>query len=281
MSIIIDGKQIAKEIRENLKNELLEKNIKPTLAVILVGNHDASKVYVRNKNKACIEIGMDFVECNLPEDISQDQLLNEIDKLNKDKNIDGILLQCPIPKHLNKEEAFEKIDKNKDIDCFNPYNIGLLDIGKNRNFATCTPAGVIEMLKYYNIEIEGKNAVVLGRSNIVGKPMGQLLLENNATVTICHSKTKNLHEIIKNADILVSAIGIPKYIKAEMIKENAVVIDVGMNRDEENKLCGDVDFDEVSKKASYITPVPGGVGPMTIAMLLKNTIRAYELNRKV
>ena len=262
MSIIIDGKQIAKEIREKLKNELLEKNIKPTLAVILVGNHDASKVYVRNKNKACIEIGMDFVECNLPEDISQDQLLNEIDKLNKDKNIDGILLQCPIPKHLNKEEAFEKIDKN-------------------RNYATCTPAGIIEMLKYYNIEIEGKNAVVLGRSNIVGKPMGQLLLENNATVTICHSKTKNLHEIIKNADILVSAIGIPKYITAEMIKENAVVIDVGMNRDENNKLCGDVDFDEVSKKASYITPVPGGVGPMTIAMLLKNTIRAYELNRKV
>ena len=224
---------------------------------------------------------MDFVECNLPEDISQDQLLNEIDKLNKDKNIDGILLQCPIPKHLNKEEAFEKIDKNKDIDCFNPYNIGLLDIGKNRNFATCTPAGIIEMLKYYNIEIEGKNAVVLGRSNIVGKPMGQLLLENNATVTICHSKTKNLNEIIKNADILVSAIGIPKYITAEMVKENAVVIDVGMNRDENNKLCGDVDFDEVSKKASYITPVPGGVGPMTIAMLLKNTIRAYELNRKV
>ena len=156
-----------------------------------------------------------------------------------------------------------------------------MDIGKNRNFATCTPAGIIEMLKYYNIEIEGKNAVVLGRSNIVGKPMGQLLLENNATVTICHSKTKNLHEIIKNADILVSAIGIPKYIKAEMVKENAVVIDVGMNRDENNKLCGDVDFDEVSKKASYITPVPGGVGPMTIAMLLKNTIRAYELNRKV
>ena len=280
MSILIDGKEIAKEIRKELKEKILKEENKPTLAVILIGNNDASKIYVRNKNKACIEIGMDFVECNLSEEITQEELLDVIDKLNKDQNIDGILLQCPIPKHLNKEEAFEKIDKNKDVDCFNPYNIGLLDIGKKRNFATCTPAGIIEMLKYYNIEIEGKNAVVLGRSNIVGKPMGQMLLENNATVTICHSKTKKLQEIIKNADILVSAIGILKYIKADMIKDKAVVIDVGMNRDENNKLCGDVDFEEVSKKASYITPVPGGVGPMTIAMLLKNTIRAHELMKE-
>ncbi len=278
MAEIIDGKALAKKIRLSLKeevDELKKKNIFPKLAVIMVGNDKASKVYVKNKSKACDEIGIQYEEFLLKEDTKMEELLDLIESLNKRSDIHGILLQSPIPKHLDINRAFNKIDYRKDVDGFNPINVGKLVIGEDC-FVSCTPFGVIKMLEEYGIEIEGKNAVVIGRSNIVGKPLAQCLLAKNATVTICHSRTKSIHEITSNADILVAALGKPKYIKEHMVKDGAVVIDVGINRNEEGKLVGDVDYDNVSKKASYITPVPGGVGPMTIAMLMNNVVKAAK-----
>lgn len=283
MSKIIDGKELAKKVRLELKDEVekLKKddNIHPKLAVIMVGNDSASQIYVRNKSKACNEIGIEFEEYLLDENITQKELLDLIDRLNNDSKINGILLQSPIPKNLDINEAFRRISPEKDVDGFNPVNVGKLTLGQ-KGFVSCTPFGVIKMLEEYNIDIEGKNAVVLGRSNIVGKPMSQCLLNKNATVTICHSKTRNINEITKNADIIVAAIGKKEFVKGDMVKDGAVVIDVGINRGEDGKLKGDVDFEEVSKKASYITPVPGGVGPMTIAMLMTNVVKAAKEQNK-
>ncbi len=275
---LINGKELAKKIREELKievNSLRKESIIPKLAVIMVGNDKASEVYVRNKSKACNEIGIEFEEFLLDSNIEQEELIDLIKKLNNRKDVHGILLQSPIPEHLNIREAFDTIDYKKDVDGFNPVNIGKLAIGEDA-FVSCTPYGVIKMLEEYNIPIEGKRAVIIGRSNIVGKPLIQCLLNKNATVTICHSRTKNIAEITKEADILIAALGKPKFVKENMVKENAVVIDVGINRNEEGKLVGDVDFENVSKKASYITPVPGGVGPMTIAMLMNNVVKAAK-----
>ena len=283
MAEIIDGKALAKKIRMELKEEvekLKKKNIFPKLAVIMVGDDKASKVYVRNKSKACEEIGVEYEEFLLKDDTKMEDLLNLIEELNNRPDINGILLQSPIPKHLDINKAFNKIDYRKDVDGFNPVNVGKLVIGEDC-FISCTPFGVMKMLEEYGIEIEGKNAVVVGRSNIVGKPLAQCLLKKNATVTICHSRTKNIHEITNNADILVAALGKPKYIKENMVKEGAVVIDIGINRGDDGKLVGDVDFENVSKKASYITPVPGGVGPMTIAMLMNNVVKAAKEQKKL
>lgn len=277
MATIINGKELSKKIRGQVKEEvenLNKKGIHPKLAVIMVGEDPASKVYVKNKSKACNEVGIEYEEFILNENIQMDELLNVIETLNNREDIHGILLQSPIPKHLDIDKAFETINYRKDVDGFNPINIGKLALNK-QTFISCTPHGVIKMLEEYNINLKGANAVVLGRSNIVGKPLVQCLLNKDATVTICHSKTKNIEEITRNADILISAIGKPKFVTANMVKENAVVIDVGINR-LETGLVGDVDFEEVEKKASYITPVPGGVGPMTIAMLLHNVVIAAK-----
>ena len=279
---IIDGKKLAKTTRENLRlevEELKENGINPKLAVIMVGNNSASQIYVRNKSRACDEVGIEFEEYLLPTTTEQSELLNLIDKLNKQEDINGILLQSPIPDGLDINEAFRKISPEKDVDGFHPVNVGKLVLGQD-TFVSCTPYGIMRMFEAYNIDLEGKNAVVIGRSNIVGKPMSHCLLNKNATVTICHSKTKNLREITKRADILVAAIGKAEFVKADMVKEGAVVIDVGINRTEEGKLKGDVDFENVSKKASYITPVPGGVGPMTIAMLMNNVVKAAKMQNK-
>lgn len=278
MANIIDGKSLAQKIRLELKDEVLKlknKGINPKLAVIMVGDDKASKVYVKNKSKACEEVGIEYEEHLLGSDIKMDELISVIDELNERSDIHGILLQSPIPKHLDINKAFNRIDYKKDVDGFNPINVGKLVIGQD-TFISCTPFGVMKMLEEHGIDVEGKNAVVIGRSNIVGKPLAQCLLTKNATVTICHSRTKNIHEITSNADIVVAALGKPKYIKENMIKEGAVVIDVGINRTDDGKLVGDVDFDSVSKKASYITPVPGGVGPMTIAMLMTNVVKAAK-----
>ena len=272
-------KKLSKKIRANLKiecEELSKKMIKAKLAVIMVGDNSASKIYVKNKSKACEEIGIEYEEYLLDDNISQEELICLIQKLNGDKSINGILLQSPIPDNLDINEAFKAIDPIKDVDGFNPMNVGKLCLGQDA-FISCTPYGVIKILEDYNIEIEGKNAVIIGRSNIVGKPMLQCLLNKNATVTVCHSRTKNLAEITKMADILVVAIGKSKFVTKDMVKDGAVVVDVGINRGEDGKLCGDVDFEEVSKVASYITPVPGGVGPMTIAMLMNNIVKATKL----
>lgn len=280
---IIDGKELARKIREQLRiesDELKKKGITVKLAVILVGDNEASKVYVKNKSKACEEVGVEFEEIILDSSTSMEKLLSIIDELNARKDINGILLQSPIPKGLNIQEAFEIIDYRKDVDGFHPINVGKLMIGQD-TFVSCTPYGVIKMLENYNIPIEGKHAVVIGRSNIVGKPLSQCLLNKNATVTICHSKTKNLAEITKTADILISAVGRLNMVTADMVKDGAVVIDVGMNRNEKGKLAGDVDFENVKEKASYITPVPGGVGPMTIAMLMNNVIKACKLQNNL
>ena len=277
MAVIMDGKALAKEIREKIKievEELKEKGIFPRLAVIMVGEDPASAVYVRNKSKACNEAGIEFEEFLLPEQTTMDELLNLINELNARKDIHGILLQSPIPEHLDIEKAFETIDYRKDVDGFTAINVGNLALNKP-TFISCTPHGVIKILEKYNIDMEGANAVILGRSNIVGKPLIQCLLNKNATVTVCHSRTKNIKEITKNADILISAIGKPKFVTEDMVKDGAVVIDVGINRTEEG-IVGDVDFENVEKKASYITPVPGGVGPMTIAMLLHNVVKAAK-----
>ena len=276
MAVIIDGKALAKKTREELKikvNELKEKNIVPKLAVIMVGDDPSSKIYVRNKSNACEELGIEYEEHLLDSNIEMKVLLDLINELNDREDVHGILLQSPIPKHLDINLAFRTIKPEKDVDGFNPINVGKLSLNQEC-FVSCTPFGIMRMLNEYNIEIEGKHAVILGRSNIVGKPMLQCLLNKNATVTVCHSKTKKLTELTKQADILVCAIGKAKFVTKDMVKENAVVIDVGINRNEEGKVCGDVDFEEVSKKASYITPVPGGVGPMTIAMLMHNIVKA-------
>lgn len=282
MAIILDGKETAKKTRENLKGkvaELKERNIKPKLAVIMVGDDNASKIYVRNKSKACEELGIDYEEINMGEDTTQEQLLDTIKKLNNRNDIHGILLQSPVPKGLDINEAFRTIIPEKDVDGFNPINVGKLALGQE-TFVSCTPFGIIKLLEEYNIPIEGKNAVIIGRSNIVGKPMLHCLLNKNATVTICHSKTKNLEEITRKADILIVAIGKTKFVTQDMVKPGAVVVDVGINRNEQGKVCGDVDFENVEKIASYITPVPGGVGPMTIAMLMNNVVKAAKMQNK-
>lgn len=275
---LIDGKALAQTIRGELRKEvdkLKQEGITPRLAVIMVGDDKASKVYVRNKSKACEEIGVDYKEYLLDEDTNMDELLNLIHILNVDKNIHGILLQSPLPKQLDINEAFKEIATEKDVDGFNPINVGKLSLNQDC-FISCTPYGIIKMLEAYNIPMEGAHAVIVGRSNIVGKPLMQCLLNKNATVTICHSKTKNLANTTKTADILVAAIGKANFIKADMVRDGAVVIDVGINRLENGKLCGDVNYEEAFPKASYITPVPGGVGPMTVAMLLENVVKAAE-----
>lgn len=272
---IIDGKALAKKIREDLKKEVEEKKLTPKLAVILVGSDPASKVYVKNKSRACEEVGITFEEHLLDEDTKMEELLTLIDKLNERSDVNGILLQAPLPKGLNINKAFARITPEKDVDGFNPVNIGKLLI-KEETFVPCTPFGIMKMLEYYNIEVEGKDVVVIGRSNIVGKPMLNCLLNKNATVTICHSKTKNLPEITKKADIIISAVGRLNIVTTDMVKEGAVIIDVGMNRNSDGKLVGDVDFENVKNKCSYITPVPGGVGPMTIAMLMNNVVKACK-----
>lgn len=276
MAVIIDGKAVSAQIRESIRHdveELAEKGITPGLAVILVGDNDASRKYVSNKKKACEEVGIYSEVYELPVETTQDELLELIGKLNADANIDGILVQLPLPKHIDEKSVIEKINPDKDVDAFHEQNVGRIMIG-NYRFLPCTPAGIMELIASQNIDLSGKEAVVIGRSNIVGKPMAMLLLHANATVTICHSRTKDLADIVRRADIVVAAVGKPKFVTADMIKPGAVVIDVGMDRDENGKLCGDVDFEAVKEVAGYITPVPGGVGPMTITMLLKNTITA-------
>lgn len=279
MANIIDGKQISKDIKEELKEEvasLAAQGRKCCLAVIQVGNDPASSVYVGNKKKACAYVGIESLAYGLPEETTEEELLTIIDKLNKDANVHGILCQLPLPKHINEDHVIKAISPKKDVDGFHPQNVGALVIGE-KGFVSCTPAGIIQLLKRSNIEMDGKHCVVVGRSNIVGKPMSLLMLRENATVTICHSHTKNLKEICKEADILIVAIGKPQFIGKEYVKDGAVVIDVGIHRDENNKLCGDVKYDEVEPVASYITPVPGGVGPMTIAMLMHNCVEAMKL----
>jgi methylenetetrahydrofolate dehydrogenase (NADP+) / methenyltetrahydrofolate cyclohydrolase len=273
---IIDGKLLAKQMRTAIKEDvekLKEKNITPGLSMILVGDNPASKTYVRAKRKACEELGINSVITEFPETITEEQLLDEIARLNKEEAVHGILVQLPLPKHINVQAVIEKISPNKDVDGFHPINVGKLTLGQE-GFLPCTPIGILSMLKSKNIPIAGKHVVVIGRSNIVGKPVGQLLLKENATVTYCHSLSENIKNITKLADILIAAVGQPKLITEDYIKEGAVVIDVGVNRLDDGKLCGDVDFIEVEKKASFITPVPGGVGPMTITMLLYNTVKA-------
>ena len=281
---LIDGKMVSAAVKDRVKEEvarLKEKGIEGALAVIIVGNDPASKVYDGNKKKACEYVGIRSVEYALDENTTQQELLALVEKLNQDNSINGILCQLPLPKHLDDKEVIEKISAQKDVDCFHAENVGKMWIGEY-SFKPCTPAGVMELLKAYDIDVEGKNCVILGRSNIVGKPMAALLLEKNATVTVCHSRTKNLKEICLNADIIVAAVGRAKFVTADMVKDGAVVIDVGINRNEEGKLCGDVDFEAVKEKASYITPVPGGCGPMTIAMLMQNTLTSIKnMNKEV
>ena len=282
MAVIIDGKAIAKKTREYLKKEveeLKENGINPKLSVIMVGDNAASKVYIKNKSKACDEVGVKYEEYILGADIKQEELTRLIEKLNNDKTVNGILLQSPLPPNLDINEAIKKIYYKKDVDGFHPMNIGKLVLGQD-TFVSCTPYGIMRLFEEYNIDLCGKNVVILGRSNIVGKPLIQCCINKNATVTVCHSKTKELEKITKEADILITAIGKPEFIKAEMVKEDVVVIDVGINRLNTGKIVGDVDFEEVSQKASYITPVPGGVGPMTIAMLLNNVIKAAKQQSK-
>lgn len=279
MANLIDGKKISKEIKDELKakvEQYKKEGKECCLAVIQVGNDPASSVYVGNKKKACEYIGIGSVSYELPEETTEQELLDLIAKLNNDRKINGILCQLPLPKHIDEDKIINAISPEKDVDGFHPQSVGSLVIGQP-GFVSCTPAGIIELLKRSGIEISGKNCVVIGRSNIVGKPMSLLMLRENATVTICHSKTKDLQAVCKQADILIVAIGKPQYIGAEYVKDGAVVIDVGIHRDENNKLCGDVKFDEVEPVASYITPVPGGVGPMTIAMLMNNCVSAMEL----
>ncbi len=276
MAELIDGKLISSQIKDECKEKvasLKEKGIEVTLAVIQVGEDPASSVYVNNKKKACEYIGANSLSYNLPEDSTQEELLKIIDDLNNDPKVDGILVQLPLPKHFDEDEVIRRINPDKDVDGFHPINVGRLSIGE-KGFVSCTPAGIIELLKRSNVEIEGKECVIIGRSNIVGKPMSMLMLRENATVTVCHSRTKNLKEVTKRADILIVAIGKPKMIDASYVKDGAVVIDVGIHRPDPDskKLCGDVDFESVEPIAGKITPVPGGVGPMTIAMLMSNLV---------
>ncbi len=279
MAEIIDGKFVSSEVRKSISSDVKEfinkTGITPGLAVILVGNNPASAVYVRNKHKACIDSGMNSYQITMEESTTEDELLSKIDELNADSSVHGILVQLPLPSHISEEKVINRISPEKDVDAFHPANVGKIVSGKY-DFIPCTPAGIMELLHFYNVEISGKECVVIGRSNIVGKPMALLLLAENGTVTVCHSKTKNLAEVTKRADILVVAIGRADFVTADMVKPGAVVIDVGINRKDDGKLCGDVNFAEVEPIASKITPVPGGVGPMTITMLLKNTLTAAK-----
>ena len=282
MAQIIDGKAVSAAVRANVREQteqLKAKGITPGLAVIIVGDDPASRVYVNNKKKACLDVGFYSEEYAMPADTTMEQLCEVIDTLNARDDIDGILCQLPLPKHLDEKAVIDRIDPSKDVDAFSPANVGKIMIG-DYDFLPCTPAGVMELLKAYNIDANGKNCVVIGRSNIVGKPMAMLLLHANGTVTVCHSKTQNIADITSKADIFVAAVGRANFVTADMVKDGAVVIDVGMNR-VDGKLCGDVDFAAVEPKASYITPVPGGVGPMTIGMLMKNTLKAAKLHHGV
>ena len=279
MAEIISGKEVAAVLNEGTATkvaELKNKGIGVSLAVIIVGDDPASKVYVNNKKKACEKLGITSYEYVLPESTTQEELMQTVKELNERADVNGILCQLPLPKHLDSNAVIDAIAPEKDVDCFSPTNVGLLNIGRGR-LSPCTPAGIMDMLEYKNISVSGKHCVVIGRSNIVGKPMSALLLAADATVTVCHSKTQNLKEITKTADVLIAAVGRPKFVTADMVKDGAVVIDVGIHRTESGKLCGDVDFDSVEPKASYITPVPGGVGPMTIARLMRNTVTAAKL----
>ena len=280
MTIILDGKSLADKITQNLKNEVSKLNKKPKLAVILVGDNPASEIYVRNKEKRAVEIGFESLVLPFSKDISEENLLEHIYILNEDENINAILIQLPLPEHINKQRIMEAIEPIKDVDGFTSYNFGRLALGYKPYSYPCTPKGIIRLLDEYNIEIEGKNALVIGRSIIVGKPVSLLLQSRNATVTTAHSKTKNLKELAAKADIIVSAVGKPKFITADYVKENAIIVDVGINRTEYG-LCGDVDFVNVKEKTSFITPVPKGVGPMTIAMLMENTLELYKIQQKL
>lgn len=281
MAKLLMGKEVSARIKSELKEEvekLKAEGINPGLAVIIVGEDPASQVYVKNKEKACEECGIYSEKYALPENTAQEELLSLIDELNKKSSISGILVQLPLPKHIDEKTVINAIDPKKDVDAFHPVNVGKIMVG-DYDFVPCTPAGVMELIKESGIDVSGKECVVVGRSNIVGKPQAMLLLHQNGTVTICHSRTKNLKEKTKNADILVAAVGIANFITGDMIKEGAVVIDVGINRLENKKLCGDVDFESAKDVAGAITPVPGGVGPMTIAMLMRNTVKAAIINK--
>lgn len=283
MSTILDGKAVAAKVKSEVAAQvsaLKEKGIEPSLAVVIVGDDHASRVYVNNKKKDCAQVGIRSEEFALPAETTQEELISLVKELNARKDINGILVQLPLPKHLDEKAVIETISVTKDVDAFHPANVGRIMIG-DFDFLPCTPAGIIELIDSAGVSVDGKRCVVIGRSNIVGKPMGMLLLHRNGTVTICHSHTKNLKDITLQADILVAAVGKAHFVTEDMVKPGAVVIDVGMNRLPDGKLCGDVDFDAVSKKASYITPVPGGVGPMTRAMLLKNTIKAAKLQNNI
>ena len=283
MGKIIDGKAVREYNLDKISERvaaLKEKGVQPALAVIIVGNDPASRIYVNNKKNACERTGMRSLEFALPEETTTEELLELIDRLNADKSVNGILCQLPVPKHINKNAVLERILPEKDVDCFHPENVGRLSIGSG-SLVPCTPMGMVKLLEYEGVDPTGKHCVIIGRSDIVGRPMAMLMLARNATVTVCHSKTRNLAEITNQADILVAAVGIPKFVKADMVKQGAVVLDVGMDRDENGKLCGDVDFEAVKEKASLITPVPGGVGPMTIAMLMRNTLTAAEIQNNI
>ena len=282
--MILDGKKTSSQIKEEIKEEL--KGIKekigkvPGLAIVLVGENPASKIYVNSKIKGCAELGFESFAHYLPENVTEEKLLNVIRELNADEKVDGILVQLPLPKHIDEKKVVETIAFSKDVDGFKPENMGLLFLGDKNSIKPCTPSGIVELFKRYELEVEGKDVVIIGRSNIVGKPMAGFFINEGATVTICNSKTKNLAEKLKGADIIVAAMGVAKFVKADMVKDGAVIIDVGINRTAEG-LFGDVDFENVAPKCSWITPVPGGVGPMTVAMLFKNTLSAFKRNKKL
>lgn len=282
---ILDGKYVSKKVRDSIKeniDEIKESIGKvPGLAVIQVGDNLASKIYVNSKVKQCCEVGIESFSFLLPNTVTEKELLDKIDELNKDDKIDGILVQLPLPEHINEPKVIDKIDISKDVDGFKPENLGKVLLGDKTALVSCTPAGIIELFKEYKIKLEGQDVVVIGRSNIVGKPMTALLINEGATVTVCNSRTKNIEEKTKKADVVIVAVGKANFLTGDMVKDGAIVIDVGINRDSSNKLCGDVEFETVKNKASYITPVPGGVGPMTIAMLLKNTLKAFKINKKI
>jgi len=277
MTQIIDGKLVAKILLDNLATEITKLNKKPSLAVIIVGEDPASKIYVNLKKKKALELGINSQVIQLPVQTTQEELLKKIEELNNNENINAILVQLPLPKHIDKNLILEKIKPIKDVDCFHPYNTGLIATGNKPFVYPCTPNGILKLFEHYNISVEGKKVVVVGRSNIVGRPMAQMLINKNATVTVCHSKTNNLGEITQTADIIISAVGQTNLITADMVKNNAIIIDVGMNRSNDGKLCGDVDFENVKNKASHITPVPGGVGPMTICSLMLNTFELFKI----
>lgn len=273
---IIDGKKIAEKYIENLKQEIALMGKKPCLAVVLVGEDSASQIYVNNKNKKALALGMKSLVVKMPANTSENELLNKIDELNNDEEVTAILVQLPLPEHINSQRVIEAIDIKKDVDGFNPYNIGKIAQNKEPIVYPCTPLGIIKLLEEYEIDVAGKNVVVIGRSNIVGKPISLMLMNKNATVTVAHSKTQNLKEVTSKADILICATGQPQMVKADWVKQNAVIIDVGIRKGEDNKLVGDVDFEQVKEKCSFVTPVPGGVGPMTIAMLMQNTVELHK-----